>query len=68
MFRVIGEENESFFDNLILESIKNNQEIPILRIENTPEKPITGSIPHLPLVNILNTSENLENVLPLSVD
>ena len=39
----MGEENESFYDNLILESIRNNEEIPICRIENTPETPLIGS-------------------------
>ena len=33
----MGEENESIYDNLILESIRNNEEILICRIENTPE-------------------------------
>ena len=54
----MGEENESFYDNLILESIRNNQEIPICRIENTPETPSTGSTPYLPSENMVNTSEN----------
>ena len=57
----MGEENESFYDNLILESIRNNEEIPICRIENTPETPLIGSTPYLP-------SENMENVRPLSVE
>ena len=36
----MGEENESFYDNLILESTMNdNQEIPICRIENILETP-----------------------------
>ena len=48
----MGEENESFYDNPILESIRNNQEIPICRIENTPETPLTGSTPYLPSENI----------------
>ena len=65
MLRVIGEENESFYDNLVLESIRNNEEI---RIENTPGTPLTGSIPYLPSENILNTSENMENGRPLSVE
>ena len=64
----MGEENESFYDNLILESIKNNQEIPICQIENTPETPLTGSTPYLPPGNIINTSENMENVRPVSVE
>ena len=64
----MGEENESFYDNLILESIRNNEEIPICRIENTPETPLTGSTPYLPSENIVNTSENMENVRPLSVE
>ena len=57
----MGEENESFYDNLILKSIRNNEEIPICRIENTPETPLTGSTPYLP-------SENMENVRSLSVE
>ena len=64
----MGEENESFYDNLILESIRNNEEIPICRIENTPETPLIGSTPYLPSENIVNTSENMENVRPLSVE
>ena len=63
----MGEENESFYDNPILESIRNNQEIPICRIENTPETPLTGSIPYLPSESIVNTSENMENERSLSV-
>ena len=64
----MGEENESLYDNLILESIRNNEEIPICRIENTPETPLIGSTPYLPSENIVNTSENMENVRPLSVE
>ena len=61
----MGEENEPFYDNLILESIINNQEIPLCRIEDTPETPLTGSTPYLPSETIANTSEN---VLAVSVD
>ena len=57
----MGEKNESFYDNLILESIRNNQEIPICRIENTPETPLTGSTPYLLSRNLVNTSENFVN-------
>ena len=57
----MGEENESFYDNLILESIRNNEEIPICCIENTPETLLIGSTPYLP-------SENMEKVQPLSVE
>ena len=64
----MGEENESFYDNLISESIRNNEEIPICCIENTPETPLIGSTPYLPSENIVNTSENMENVPPLSVE
>ena len=56
----MGEENESFYDNLILESIRNNKEIPICCIENTPKTPLIGSTPYLP-------SENMEKVQPISV-
>ena len=44
----MGEENESFYDNLILENIRNNQEIPICRNENTPKNQVTGKTPYLP--------------------
>ena len=64
----MGEENESFYDNLILESIRNNEEIHICCIENTPETPLNGSTPYLPSENIVNASENMENVRPLSVE
>ena len=63
----MGEENGSFYDNLILESIRNNEEIPICHIENTPETLLTGSTPYLSSENIFNTSENMENVQLLSV-
>ena len=59
----MGEDNESFYDNLILESIRNNQEIPICRIENTPENPLTGSTPYLPSENIVNTAEIQQKTL-----
>ena len=68
LFRVIREENESFYDNIILQSIRNNQEIPICWIENTLETPLTRSAPYLPSENIVSTSESMENVLPVSVD
>ena len=64
----MGEENEWFYDNLILESIRNNEEIPICRIENTAETTLTGSTPYLPSENIVSTSENMENVRALSVE
>ena len=64
----MGEENESFYDNLILERIGNNEEIPFCHIKNTPETLLIGSTPCLPSENIVNTSENMENVPPLSVE
>ena len=64
----MGEANESFYHNLILESIRNNPEIPICRVENTPETPLTGSTSYLLSENIVNISENMENVRPLSVE
>ena len=51
----MGEENESFYDNLILQSIRNNEEILICRIENTPETPLVGITPYLPSGNIAST-------------
>ena len=56
----MGEENESIYDNLILESIRSNEEIPICHIGNTPKTPLTGSTHYLPSENIVNTSENME--------
>ena len=64
----MGEEYESFYDNLILENIRNNQEIPICQIVITPETPLTENNPYLPSENIANISENMENLLPVSVD
>ena len=55
----MGEENESFYDNLILESIRNNEEIHICCIENTPETPLIGSTSYRPSENIVNASENM---------
>ena len=60
-------EKESLYDNRFLESIRNNQEIRICRKENTPETPLTESI-FLPSENIVNIPENLEYVLPVSVN
>ena len=42
----MGEENESSYDNLVLESTRNYQEIPICRIDTTPETTLTGSTPY----------------------
>ena len=64
----MGEENESFYDNLILENMGNNQEIPICGNENTPETQLTGKTPYLPSEKIVNTSENMENVRSVSVE
>ena len=64
----MGEENESFYDNLILENMGNNQEIPICGNENTPETQLTGKTPSLPSEKIVNTSENMENVRSVSVE
>ena len=48
----MAKENELFYDNLILESIRNIQEIPIYRTVNTPKAPFTWSNPYLPSENI----------------
>ena len=37
----MAKENELFYDNLILESIRNIQETPIYRTVNTPKAPFT---------------------------
>ena len=64
----MGEEYESSYDNLILENIRNNQEIPICQIVTTPETALTENNPYLPSENIANISENMENFVPVSVD
>ena len=48
--------------------MRNNQEIPIFRIVNTPYMRLTGRTPYLTSANILNRSENMKNILPMSVD
>ena len=62
----MGEENESFFD-IILEGIRSDQEIPICRIENTPNIPLIESTPYLPSTNSLNTSKAIADALLNSV-
>ena len=64
----MAKENELFYDSLILESIRNIQEIHIYRTVNTPNRPFTWSNPYLPSEIIANTSENMGKVLPASVD
>ena len=63
----MGDENESFFDNIILEGIRSDQEIPICRIEDTPNTPLIESTPYLPSTNSLNTSKATADALPNSV-
>ena len=64
----MGDENESFYDNIILESIRSDQKIPICRIENTPNTPLIGSTPHLPSTNSVNTSKAIADALPISAN
>ena len=49
-----------FNNNLLLESIRNNQEIHICLLKNTPETPLTGST--FLLTIFVNTSENFVNI------
>ena len=49
-----------FNDNLLLESIRNNQEIHICRLKNTPETPLIGSTSLLTI--FVNTPENFVNI------
>ena len=51
----MGDENESFYDNIILEGIRSDQEIPICRIKNTPNTPLIESTPYLPSTSSVNT-------------
>lgn len=65
----LEKEMKSLYYNFILGSIRNNQEIPpICRIRDTLKIPLTGSTPYLASQKIINTSENMENVLLVSVD
>ena len=69
----MGDENESFFDNIILEgirskNIKKYQEIPICRIENTPNTPLIESTPYLPSTKSVNTSKAIADALTISAN
>ena len=64
----MGDENESFYDNIILEGIRSDQEIPICRIKNTPNTPLPESTPYLPSTNSLNTSKAIADALPISAN
>ena len=64
----MGDENELFYDNVILEGIRGDQEIPICRIEDTPNTPLIGSTPHLPSTNSANTSKAIADALPISAN
>ena len=44
----MGDENESFNDNIILEGIRSDQEISTCRIKNTLNTPLIESTPYLP--------------------
>ena len=43
----MGNENESFYD-IILEGIRSDKEIPVCKIENTPNTLLIESTPYLP--------------------
>ena len=67
----MGDENESFYDNIILEdirskNIKKYQEIPICGIENTPNTPLIESTPYLPSTKSVNTSKAIVDALTIS--
>ena len=62
------EENESLYDNLILESIRNNEEIPISRIENTPETLLIGSMENVRPLSVENSRTKLENYIDEKYD
>ena len=69
MFNVIWRRKWNHFIIISYRKHKNNQEIPpICRIKDTPEITLTGSTPYLASQKIINTSENMENVLLVSVD
>ena len=60
----MGDENESFYDNIILEGIRSDQEFSIFRIKNTPNTPLIESNPYLPSTNSLNTYKVLQMRFP----
>ena len=60
------DENKSFYDNIILGGIRSDEEIPIYRIENTPNTTLTESTSDLPSTNSVNTSKAITDVLPVS--
>ena len=64
----MGNENESFYDNIILEGIRSDQEIPICGIENTPNTRLIGSTPYLPSTNSVNISKAIADALPISAN
>ena len=64
----MGDENESFYDNIILEGIRSDQEISVFRIKNTPNTPLIESNPYLPSTNSLNTYKAIADALPISAN
>ena len=64
----MGGENESFYDNIILEDIRSDQEISIYRVENTPNTPLIESTQYLPSTNSVNTSKAIAGALPISAN
>ena len=64
----MGDENESFYDNIILEGIRSDQEISTCRIKNTLNTPLIESTPYLPSTNSLNTYKAIADALPISAN
>ena len=64
----MGDENELFYDNIILEGIGSDQEIHICRIEKTPNTLLIESTPCSPSTNSGNTSKAIADVLPTSAN
>ena len=58
----MGEEKKSFYKNLILESIRKTvikkSQFTEQKTHQKHQKPLTGSSPYLPSVNIVNTSKH----------
>ena len=64
----MGDNNKSFCNNIILECIRNDSEIPICRIENTPNTPLIESTTYLPATNSVNTSKAIAHALPITAN
>ena len=62
------DKNDLFYDNIVLEGIRSDQETLICRIENTPNTPLIELTPYLPSTNSVNTSKAIADALHISAN